>query len=528
MNRRHFLSTAAVAALGILPRPGLAQSAGSRVLNFVPAAALTALDPIWTTAAVTRAHGYLVYDSLYGMDGSLQPHPQMAEGALFEDEGRLCTITLREGLRFHDGEPVLARDCVASLARWMKRSPLGQKLESTTEELAALDDRRLRFRLRRPFPLLLNALASVGPQAAIMPERLARTSAFEQVREVVGSGPYRFLAGEYVSGSRAVYARNTDYRPAGTGQGLTAGPKVTHFDRIVWNMIPDQATSAAALQAGEVDWVEQPSPDFVPIMRRDGRLKVEKIDLFPQVGVLRFNHLNDPTSNQAFRQALLPAIQQSDYAIAVVGEDRDLWVEDVGMFTPGTESASKAGLEPLQGPRSIDRTKELLRAAGYHGQTVRLLAGSDLASVKALGDVAADMLQRAGLNLDLVMTDWGTVVQRRASREPLEKGGWSMYCTHASWFEFADPAVNGNLRGNGLQASQVGWPTMPTVEAMREEWFVAPDAPTRRAIAERIQAEAMRELPYIPLGAFHFATAMRANITDRITGLPLFWNIRRV
>ncbi len=526
MDRRRFLAATTAMGAAALARPALAQSARRRTLNFVPAAALTALDPIWTTAAVTRVHGYMVFDSLYGMDATLQPSPQMAEGARFDDDGRTCTITLRAGLTFHDGQKVRAADCVASLKRWMKRHPLGQKLELATDELAAVDDLRLRFRLKQRFPLLLHALAAVGPQALIMPERLAQTDAFQQVREVVGSGPYRFKADEYVSGSRAVYERNADYVPTpAVGNGLTSGPKLVHMDRVVWNMIPDLATSAAALQSGEVDWVEQPTPEIAALLRRDRNLKVEPIDLFPQVGVLRFNHLNPPFNDPAIRRALLPAINQADFAIAVVGDEKGMWLDNVGVFTPGTASASAVGLEPLQGPRSFDQAKSMLREAGYTNQQARLLVGTDLASVRAIGEVAADTLQRCGLNLDLVMADWGTVVQRRASQEPLDKGGWSIFCTHASWFEFSDPAVSGQLRGNGRGAT-VGWPTIPRLEELRDSWFDAPDDAARRRITEDIQRTAMHELPFIPLGAFHFVTAHRANLVDRITALPLFWNLR--
>jgi peptide/nickel transport system substrate-binding protein len=203
-----------------------------------------------------------------------------------------------------------------------------------------------------------------------------------------------------------------------------------------------------------------------------------------------------------------------------------LALDNVGVFTPGTPSASTVGLEPLQGPRSVERARQLLREAGYTNQLVRLLVGSDLASVKALGEVAGDVLRRVGVNLDLVMADWGTVVQRRASQEPLDRGGWSVFCTHSSWFEFSDPAVSGQLRGNGRAAS-VGWPTSPELEALRETWFDAPYAAARRRVTEQIQSVAMTKLPFIPLGGIHFVTAHRRNLVDRVVALPLFWNIRR-
>ncbi|ONG58880.1 ABC transporter substrate-binding protein [Pseudoroseomonas deserti] len=532
MKRRHLLGAATSLAVSplltpALIRPAAAQASRAKTLIFVPSAPLTALDPIWTTAAVTRVHGYLVFDSLYGMDAQLRPQPQMAEGSEVSADGLTWTVTLRGGLRFHDGAPVRAQDCVASLKRWAKRSPMGQKLESVTAELVALDERRLRFVLKKPFPQLLHALGSVGPQAAIMPERLAATSPFEQVREIIGSGPYSFRQEEFVSGSRAVYERFSQYVPAPSGEvSLTAGPKVAHFDRVVWNMIPDPATAAAALRSGEVDWYEQPPPELADAMRRDRNLTVEKLDRFPQVPGLRFNHLHGPFNNKALRQAVLPAFSQSDVAISVVGDNKDLWQENVGVFTPGTASASAVGLEPLAGRRDFDLAKKLMREAGYKGEPMRQLAPTDLPSVTAVSQVVADVFQRLGFTLDLALSDWGTVVQRRASREPLDKGGWSVFCTTFSWFEFADPAVNIALRGNGSGA-YFGWPDVPQLETLREDWFEAPDEAARKAKSEEIQRVAMAELPFIPLGATFLTTAHRRDLSGRVLALPLFWNIRR-
>ena len=527
MLRRTFLGGAAVAATSPLALPAFGQSR-ARTLTFVPSAPLTALDPIWTTAAVTRVHGYLVFDSLFGMDTDFKPRPQMAAGASIGDEGLTWTVTVRSGLTFHDGQTVRARDCVASLRRWMKRSPMGQKLESVLDELSAPDDATLRFRLKRRFPQLLEALAAVGPQALIMPERLASTSPFEQVKEVVGSGPYSFRADEFISGTRAVYQRFEGYVPTpDTGRGLTAGPKVANFDRVIWNMIPDPATAAAALQAREVDWYEQIAPDLTDLLRRNKNLVVEKLDRFPLVAGLRFNQLTTPFDSKLVRQAILPAISQEDVALSIAGDNPGFWMADVGVFTPGTPSASTAGLASVQGPRDFALAKRLLKEAGYNGQPLRQLSPTDLPSVTATSQVVTDVLQRLGFNLDLATSDWGTVVQRRGSREPLDKGGWSVFCTTFSWFEFADPAVNVALRGNGKDA-YFGWPTAPRLEELRESWFDAPSDAARKSTTEEIQKVAMEELPFVPLGGAFVTTAYNRNLVDRITALPLFWSIRRV
>lgn len=529
MQRRDLLAAGlAAGAATALPRIAAAQTARNRTLRFVPQANLTSLDPIWTTAYITRNHGLMIFDTLYGTGSDFQPQPQMAEGHVFEQDNKVCTITLRAGLRFHDGEPVRAIDCVASLTRWMRRSPMGQKLATVVEELSALDDRRLRFRLKQPFPLLIHAIGSVNaPIPFIMPERLARTDPFQQVREAVGSGPYRFKADEFNSGSMVVYERNAAYSPTPAGtRSLTAGPKVANFDRVEWHIITDAATAASALQTGEIDWYEQPTPEFRQLFARTRDIKTEPIDPLPNGAIMRFNHLHPPFNDKKIRQAILAAVSQEDYLTAIVGTDPGMFQAVTGVFTPGTPLASDVGLEPLKGPRDIDRAKALLREAGYTNQQMRLIGPTDILAPSALSQVGADMFRRLGMNMDLVLTDWGTVVQRRASREPLDRGGWSVFYTAFGSYDFLDPSGHFPIRGNGANA-WFGWPTIPRLEELRDAWFDAPDAATQKRLAVDIQRVVMDEVPYVPLGSYVSMTAMRRDLVDRVVGPAMFWGIRR-
>jgi ABC-type transport system substrate-binding protein len=529
MHRRNLLKAgAAVAAGSSLSHAAIAQPAQNRVLKMVPQANLTSLDPIWTTANITRNHGYMVYDTLYGMDADFRPQPQMAEGAVTSDGGLRVTITIRAGMKFHDGETVRAADCVASLARWMKRSPIGQKLETFVDAVEASGDRQIVFRLKRPFPMLTTALAQVSNSPAfIMPERIARTDPFQQIRETIGSGPFRFVPAEFNSGSLAVYSRFADYSPTPTGRtSLTAGPKVAHFDRVEWHIITDASTAAAALQTGEIDWYEQPPPEIQMLLRRNRNVVVEAVDPLPLIGIMRFNHLHPPFNDKRMRQALLPAIVQSDFMSAIVGPDPSLYMENVGVFTPGTPLANDAGLEGLKSPRSVERARALIREAGYTNQLTRLIGPTDILAPSAMTQVGADLLRRLGINADNAFSDWGTTVTRRTSREPVERGGWSMLFTSFSSFDFVDPSAHFPLRGNGTNAWP-GWPNMPRLEELRDEWFVASDLDAQKRIARELQTVAMDELPYIPVGAYMSMTAHRRNLADRVKGMALFWGLRR-
>jgi peptide/nickel transport system substrate-binding protein len=531
VKRRNLLHAGAAAltipVLG-LARPNIARSAGTSVLKFIPQADLAVLDPVWTTAYVTRNHAMLVFDTLYGTDRRLQPQPQMVEGANTSQDGREWKLTLRDGLKFHDGSKVLARDCVASIQRWSKRDAFGQALMAATDELSAPDDRTIRFRLKQPFPLLPAALGKLGVNiCAIMPERLANTDPFTQVTEMVGSGPFRFVAGERIAGAKVVYERNEAYVPrAGGSPDWTSGPKIAHFDRVEWNVIPDAATALAALQSGEADWWEQPTFDLLPPLHKADTIEVVTLDPTGEPSMMRFNQLFPPFDNPAIRRALLGAVDQADYMTAVAGTDPAMWRDKVGYFPPGSPLASDVGMQVLEGPRDMAKVKQDLIAAGYKGEKVVVMVASDYPALNALGEVGVDMLQRAGMNVDVQETDWGSVVQRRASRKPPGEGGWSVFFTGFNGIDQFTPAGHLGLRGNGTNG-WFGWPTEPKLEELRAAWFAAPDVAAQKKIGEQIQAEAFEAVPYLPLGEYFQPTAYSRAIKGVLRGMPLFWNAAR-
>ena len=522
MKRRTFLAAAASG----LAAPALGQSAGSRILRMVPQANLTSIDPIWTTAIVTRNHGYIVYDTLFGMDAGLQPKPQMASGLLVEEDGLKATITLRPGLAFHDGTPVLARDCVASIRRWAVRNGFGQTLMAATNALTAASDTTVLFRFKTPFPLLPNALATVSQPAFIMPERVAQTDPFKQIADATGSGPFKWKADEFNPGSQMIYERHAGYVPAPGAPSLTAGGKVAHFDRVEWRISPEGATSAAALQRGEIDWYEQPPPELQQLLRRNRDIVVEGIDRFTNPAILRMNHLHPPFDNVEVRRAVLPAIVQSDFMAAIVGDDPALFNAGCGIFTPDTPMASRQDMEALTGPRSLDTAKAMLKASGYDGAKMRLIGPTDILAPAAITQVAADLFPRMGFDCDIALTDWGTVIQRRVSREPVDKGGWSVLLTTFGSFDQVDPAAHSPLRANGKDA-WFGWPTIPKLEELRATWLTASDEPARQAICAEIQRVALDQVVYIPVGSYKSITAHRKELSGRVAGFPILWGIRK-
>lgn len=524
MKRRDLLK----AGVAGIAAPSLSLAQQTKTLKFVPQADLVLLDPVQTTGLVTRTHAMMVFDTLYGIDSNFQPHPQMVAGHEVTENGKTWTLTLRDGLRFHDGTPVLARDAVASVERWAKADPLGQTMLTRLNELTAVSDKTLRFRFKSPFPFLPAALSKISSICPIMPARLAATAHTVQITEMVGSGPFRFLAKERVPGTRAVYQKFTDYLPRGDGTpSVTSGPKIVHVDRVEWHTMPDAATAAAALQSGEVDWWENPISDLVPLLRRNKDIRVQVLDKSGFMGMIRLNHLHPPFNNPAIRRALLGGLTQSDYMQAAIGEDRALWRDKVGYFLPGSVSASDVGMEALTRPRNLDKVKSDLAAAGYKGERIVVLAPTDFPILNGMTEVAGDYFRRVGLNVDYQSLDWGTVLQRLANKGPVDKGGWSVFANITPGASTVQPPLHMNMRAIGSKGF-FGWPTSAAHEAFVDEYLETSDPDVQKRITRDIQRQAFQDVPYLPTGFYTQPAAFRSSLSGLIESFPQFHNVRKV
>src|SRR5689334_12933210 len=365
MDRRTFLrltaGSGALAATGGLATPALSQGAAAKTLRFVPQANLANFDPIWGTQYVVRNAAVLVWDTLYGFDETLTPQRQMAESEETSSDGLTWTFRLRGGLKFHDGTPVLAKDVVASLARWSARDPMGLMIKALQQELVAVDDRTVKWVLKKPYPKMLIALAKNStPMAFIMPERIAKTDPFKQIEEYIGSGPMKFVKNEWVPGAKAVFEKFADYAPRQEKASWLAGGKQMLLDRIEWIVMPDPATAAAALQNGEVDWWESPISDLIPVLKKNRNIAADIGDPLGNVGSFRMNHLHPPFNDVRARRAVLMAMSQEDYMRAVIGDDTTLWRPLPSFIPPGTPLYNEEGGDILKGPRNLDAARRLL------------------------------------------------------------------------------------------------------------------------------------------------------------------------
>jgi peptide/nickel transport system substrate-binding protein len=525
VRRRTALGAAMAAALPF--RFAIAQSDKIRVLRFVPQANLSLLDPIFTSAGPTICHGFAIYDMLFGINAKREPRPQMAEGHTLSDDGRTYLIRLREGLRFHNGEPVRAQDCAPSLTHWAAKDTLGQTVWQYVESCGAQDDRTVKVVLKQPIPIFIEAIARGSQQVPfIMPEHVAKTDPYKQNTETIGSGPYRFLADEFVSGAHVAYARFADYVPRPEPAEWTIGGKVAHFDRVEWRIIPDATTATAALRTGEVDWYEVVEPDLVPMLRKNADIRIAPQNPTGYSGVLRFNHLHPPFDNVKVRRAVLMGLRQTDYMQAVTGGDASAYQTCRSWFPCGSYYGADFQTDAMQG--DSDKARAMLAASGYNGERAVIINPTDLPSVGPLGNITYDLLRRMGMNVEMAASDWGTVVQRRNSREPVEKGGWSIFHTYSPGYTRYTPMEYGSIRGQGM-AGFFGWYRDDAMEAMTRRFVEAPTQAERDAIVHDIQARAFEMVPSAPLGTYEVRMAYRADLVGVISlNAPYFWNVHRL
>jgi peptide/nickel transport system substrate-binding protein len=528
MKRRTLLKSGAAAGATLLaaPRIGLAQN--TKVLRFIPQANLSSLDAVAGTQYVVRNAAMMIWETLYGVDSTNTPQPQMAAGHTVNADFTVWTFKLRDGLKWHDGGPVTSKDVVASLNRWMVRDTMGQRIKATLTGLDAVDASTVKISLSKPFPKMLYAVGkSNAPVCLIMPERIAATDPFQLIKEYVGSGPMKFNTGEWVPGANAIFEKFAGYQPRSEKGDWLSGGKVMNFDRIEWKIIPDSATAAAALQSGEVDWWENPIADLVPILKKNKDIALDIGDPLGNIGSFRMNHLNPPFNDVRVRRAVLMALSQTDYMEAVAGDDTSLWKVCPSFFTPGTELYTEVGGELLKGPRDYEGAKKLLKEAGYNGEKIRLIVPTDVPITKAEGDVTADLLAKIGMNVDYVATDWGTTGTIRAKKDPVDKGGWNIFHTWHAGADCINPAPYTALDASGATA-WFGWPKSDAVQKGIADWYDAPDVAAEKKAGVEINKAAFEDVVYIPTGFFLQYTAWRKNVSGIVKSpFPVFWGVNK-
>ena len=524
MYRRPLLRVAAAALLAFAAVGASAQDA--KVLRMVPQTDLKILDPIWTTAFVTRDHGYMVYDTLFGVDVTGKPQPQMVEKYTASPDAKVWTFTLRKGLAFHDGQPVTAADVIASLSRWGKRDSLGQRMFGAMDKIEAVGQTGFRMTFKQPFGVVLEALGKPsGSPAFIMPKRVADTPADKQIDDYTGSGPYVFKKEEFRPGEKVVYLKNKAYVPRTESPSGTAGGKRVYVDKVEWIILKDAQTQSNAIANGEVDMLSWMPAEHYATLRTNPKLQTVS-PTFAGSYYLHLNHHIPPFDNPKIARAALLAVNQEALMRGQM-VFRDLYRTCTSIYPCGSPLATESN--PLfTGKPQFDEARRLLKEAGYDGTPIVLMHPADFNLLNKLSPVMAQLLKQAGFNVDMQSMDWPTLLMRRTKKEAADKGGWNAFITGWGGSDTLNPLFFAPLTGNG-EKGWFGWNNDPKLEELKGAFVAATDPAARKRLAGEIQARAMETGLFAPLGETNNLSVIRRGEVEGVLLAPVnvFWNIKK-
>lgn len=521
----------AAAASASMCATALEAAAQEKVLRAVLHADVRVLDPIWTTQTIAGIHGMLVYDTLFGNDENIQPKPQMVDTYEISPDRLTYTFTLRDKLKFHDGSPVTAKDVIPSLKRWGTRDAAGQRLMSFVDRMEAVDAKTFKIILKQPYGMVLESLGKSGTSVAIiMREQDALTDPQQQVKEAIGSGPFKFAKDQWVPGSKAVYLKNPDYvpRPGNEPPSSFAGSKIPNVDRVELVWISDPQTAMSALINGEIDFYENPNIDFLPILEKSKGVRLMKTGKLDSTsGFIRLNHLHPPFNNIKARQAMYHLINQEDFLRAIVGNP-EYYTVCHAMITCGSPLASDAG-NAMMKEYNPKKALQLLKEAGYNGEPITVLAATDHNTITPATQVLIQAMREAGINVDAQAMDWGSVVSRRAKKEPPAQGGWNIFVTTMGTVAASNPVLHTWI-GAACDKGLFGWPCDGKIEELRNAYGFAHTDEQKKQVTRDLQARAIEQVVYVPFGQWTSPLAYRADRIDGIvpnTGLVVLWNISK-
>ncbi|PYM12534.1 MAG: ABC transporter substrate-binding protein [Candidatus Rokuibacteriota bacterium] len=523
---RRLLTTSVIALALILivstPPPAVAES----VLRVVMHSDLKIVDPIWTTAYIARNHGYMVYDTLFAMDAKGDIKPQMVDKYEVSKDELTYTLTLRDGLAWHDGKPVTTDDCVASIKRWAAKDSMGQKMMGFVKDFQVVNPKTFKLLLKEPTGLVLGALGKPSSNVPfMMPKRVAETDPNTQIADFTGSGPFIFKKDEWKTGDKAVYVKNPQYKPRSEPPSGLAGGKVVKVDRVEWKAIPDHQTAINALLAGEVDMLESPPHDLYPVLKQDSNVRLFNGNPLGNQYTFRFNVLSKPFDNAKVRQAVLYAFNQEDFLKGVIGDPT--YYKPCKSFYPcGSPLFTTKGLEGLL-ESSFEKSKALLKEAGYDGTPIVLMHSTDLAVLNNLAPVAKNLLEKGGFKVDMHSMDWQTLVARRAKKDPPAAGGWHAFLTSWVAADILNPVMMGFMNAS-CDKAMFGWPCDKEIESLRDQFARETNPAKLKSIAEAVQVRETQYPTHIPLGQWYGAFALRKNVTGVLEApVTVFWNVEK-
>ena len=505
---------------------GIAAAQAQTMVRYVPQADINVLDPVVNKSPVVTQYGYMVYDQLFAVDGNYRPKPQMVGSFEASEDGKSYSFTLRDGLKFHDGQPVRSVDATTSIIRWARGDPAGQKMMAAGMSLKAVNDSSFTMTFEKPFRQAIEIMAKPSWPLFVYPERNNDKANNVANNDAIGSGPFKFVHSEWKPGSKIVFVKNPEYVPRAEPADGYAGGKIVKIDRVEWNVIPDANTAISALKKGEVDIVELIPLDFAKALRSDPGVTVAVFNKIGLQAYLRFNNVQPPFNNQKIRQALLHMVNQEDYMRAMIG-DEQFWSKCWAYMMCGSPNGSEVGAEAYKAP-DLEKAKQLLKEAGYKGEKVVVLTSTGIFAIQDEGQVLVQELKSIGMNVEEIQLDFNTMLSRRLNAEGVEKGGWSVIPLWSFGPDLANPLTSQMLTAPCKVSGWPGWACSPKLETLVDEWALSEDDKAKRAKTEEIQKEAIGLAATIPLGQFYQPVAYRKALTGFLTApYPIMWNLEK-
>jgi peptide/nickel transport system substrate-binding protein len=517
-----FVAAASTAGLmGVAP-------AGAQTLKVVMHSDVKILDPIWTTAYIQRNHGYMIWDTLFAMDEKFTVKPQMVDKYDVSADKLTWTFTLRDGLEWNDGKPVTAEDCVASIKRWAARDSMGQKMMGSVIGFEVVDPKTFKMKMKEPYGLVLESLGKPSSNVPfMMPKKTAETDPMQQIKveDVIGSGPFIFKADEWKPGEKIVYVKNTKYKPRAEPASGLAGGKVVKLDRVEWLAMPDVQTQVGALQNGEIDMIESPGHDLLPLLAKDKNIQLVNYNPTGNQYTFRFNSTAKPFDNPKIRHAVFVAFAQEDFLKATIGDPQ--WFKVCkAPFICGTPFGTDAGMADVLNGNAA-KAKQLLTEAGYDGTPIVLMQSTTLPVLTNTAPVTKALLEQAGFKVDMQSMDWQTLVTRRTKKEPANQGGWNVFHTFSVAADILNPIATSYMVAQG-DKSWFGWPTDPEMEKLRDAYAKETDPAKGKALAKAVQDRALETAQYGWIGQWYGPGASRAAVTGWLKApVPVMWNIEK-
>jgi peptide/nickel transport system substrate-binding protein len=514
--RRDILAGGAAIAAATVLRPREAHAA--KLLKVVLESEVVIFDPHFTTAAITRTFGLHVFDTLFAMDGKGQIKPQMVGAYEVSADKLTWTFTLRDGLKWHDGGPVTAAECVASINRFAPRDALGRMLKAATASMAAKDAKTFTIALKEPFPLMLQTLGKANaPLPVMMPERLANTPGDQRITTPIGSGPFKFRPDLWKSGNVMVLERNADYVPRAEPADFLAGGKVVRIDQVELKVMPDQLTGASALIKGEIDYMQYLPFDMLTNLKRERNVRLLGIGGIHQFqGNFRLNHEFAPFNDPAVRRVLWKLVDQSSILSAIGVPEEFRAPQCPSFWMCDAPYSSNAGSEVAK--VDIAAAREALKATSYKGEPVVILEVAGSISQTA-AQVLAQNMKDAGFKVDEQTMDWGTVLARRA-----KKDGWSMFAVYSNGTDMLSPLSHFYIASTC--ADFPGWSCDTRIPALLKSFAQADDEAGRMRIATEIQTIAYELTPAVMWGQFTIPAGYRTTMKNLPqSSYPMFWEV---